>query len=1182
LSEARSEKELFQGILDATTDVLAPDAAAVFLFSEKQEKLHLSLVAAVQGGGNPTQPLGTSFPARIFPFIDDLQAGQKIVLTEPGNDPQISTSARKFFSTWGVSLAVFLPVGFRGHPVGLLFVGWAKRQDLPGAETTFLENLTAQLSITLDHLRLLREIQVSASESHQRSSELSLINRVVSAVSSSPDLHTACKVVVDELVTSFPVVSGAIGLLDEKRSSLAIIADQSRDGRTLVDISLPVPGNQSFEQVISTGEPLVIPQAQLSPLTRPIWELLRWRGIQSIIILPLVVGKEVIGAVILDLLEPDSSLGTEEIRLAQTIVYQAASSIQNTRFLERTQQALAQTELLYLITRSVAEAATPQDLIDLLVEKAFPAQADKAILLFLQEDLTGNPAEVEIVGVRDRNRPFQEIGRRYGLLGLNLLDQGNTNPYPVPHLEDPGLDPSSIDLLKTFECKSGSVVPLRTSGRQIGWILVSAQEGGEYTAQEIRLLQIVGDGIAIALDKMRLLQQTARRALELQTAATVARDTSGTLSLDDLLKRSVEMLRDRFGFYHASVFLLDETGTYAVVRESTGEAGQELKQRGHKLGVGSKSIIGTTTATGLPLVVNDVTRSDTHYRNPLLPDTQAELGIPLKIGDHVIGALDVQSTQANAFHADDVAVLQILADQIAVAIENARAYGLSQRAVEEMREVDQLKSKFLANMSHELRTPLNSIIGFSKVILKGIDGPITDIQGQDLTAIYNSGQHLLSLINDILDLSKVEAGKMELSFDEVNLSDLLNSVMSTAVGLVKDKPIKLDRYIQPDLPTVRGDSVRIRQVVINLMSNAAKFTERGAIIVEAAQQINAAGQPEVIVRVSDTGMGIAPEHQKKLFQPFSQVDDSPTRKTGGTGLGLSICRSLIDLHGGRIGLECSKLDEGSVFYFTLPVYRLDTAPVVEHAAAPVILVIDDDERVTTVYRQFFESRGFQVIHLADPHLALYHVRRLKPVAIVMDWLWKNPEIWLSVKQLKADADLASIPVLFSSLNPGDELGCHLGAMEIAFKPVDTQGLLNILARHPVENSLPQIVAFVEEPGLVESIRRLGQSRPAYQVTLASELGQDGLASLKRPPDLVIVDLFQTEANKQLILDFVKMAPIIKGVPIILIADVEKTPTQHAILSWVGQTIQSSGVVRQEDVLRFVDLAVSRYQKNTKR
>jgi hypothetical protein len=155
-------------------------------------------------------------------------------------------------------------------------------------------------------------------------------------------------------------------------------------------------------------------------------------------------------------------------------------------------------------------------------------------------------------------------------------------------------------------------------------------------------------------------------------------------------------------------------------------------------------------------------------------------------------------------------------------------------------------------------------------------------------------------------------------------------------------------------------------------------------------------------------------------------------------------------------------------------------------------------------------------------------------------------------------------------------------MEIAFKPVDTQGLLNILARHPVENTLPQIVAFVEEPGLVESIRRLGQSRPAYQVTLASELGQDGLASLKRPPDLVIVDLFQTEANKQLILDFVKMAPIIKGVPIILIADVEKTPTQHAILSWVGQTIQSSGVVRQEDVLRFVDLAISRYQKNTKR
>src|SRR5512139_405663 len=170
-------------------------------------------------------------------------------------------------------------------------------------------------------------------------------------------------------------------------------------------------------------------------------------------------------------------------------------------------------------------------------------------------------------------------------------------------------------------------------------------------------------------------------------------------------------------------------------------------------------------------------------------DTRSQVAIPLRIGTRTVGVIDIQSTQTFAFTEDDIAVLQTLADQVAVAIDNARSYALSLQAVKEMQEVDRLKSQFLANMSHELRTPLNSIIGFSRVILKGIDGPVTELQQNDLTAIYNSGQHLLGLINDILDLSKIEAGKMELNFEEnVNIADLINSVMSTVSGLVKDKP----------------------------------------------------------------------------------------------------------------------------------------------------------------------------------------------------------------------------------------------------------------------------------------------------------------------------------------------------------------------------------------------------------
>jgi signal transduction histidine kinase len=232
-------------------------------------------------------------------------------------------------------------------------------------------------------------------------------------------------------------------------------------------------------------------------------------------------------------------------------------------------------------------------------------------------------------------------------------------------------------------------------------------------------------------------------------------------------------------------------------------------------------------------------------------------------------------------------------------------------------------------MSHELRTPLNSIIGFSRVIIKGIDGPITEMQNQDLTAIYNSGQHLLGLINDILDLARIEAGKMELNFEEVQLAEMVTSVMSTAKGLVKKR---IGCRIPADMPTVRGDTMRVRQVLLNLISNASKFTEEGSITVEAHTQKGPTGKMEALINVIDTGPGISIEDQKKLFQAFSQVDGSATRKSGGSGLGLSICANLVQLQGGRIGVQ-SAANMGSTFYFTIPLFH---QPVEKFPQAKVV------------------------------------------------------------------------------------------------------------------------------------------------------------------------------------------------------------------------------------------------------
>jgi signal transduction histidine kinase len=299
-------------------------------------------------------------------------------------------------------------------------------------------------------------------------------------------------------------------------------------------------------------------------------------------------------------------------------------------------------------------------------------------------------------------------------------------------------------------------------------------------------------------------------------------------------------------------------------------------------------------------------------------DHGESLRVPISGPDSPVGVLEFDEPEdGSTWSAEDRELVEAVAQQLGSALQDMRSHQLTEQALEEMREADQLKSQFLANMSHELRTPLNSIIGFSRVILKGIDGPITDTQREDLNAIYNAGQHLLGLISDMLDISRIEAGKLDLTFGDVDLSEIINGVMTTAIGLVKDKPIELVTDVPDDLPHIRADSIRIRQVLLNLVSNASKFTEEGQIAV-SARHIAKGERNDILVAVADTGIGIAPDNLEKLFEPFSQVDPSPTRKSGGTGLGLSIARHLVELHGGRIWVE-STVDEGSTFAFTLPV-----------------------------------------------------------------------------------------------------------------------------------------------------------------------------------------------------------------------------------------------------------------------
>ena len=663
-----------------------------------------------------------------------------------------------------------------------------------------------------------------------------------------------------------------------------------------------------------------------------------------------------------------------------------------------------------------------------------------------------------------------------------------------------------------------------------------------------------------------------RRNDYLAASSEIGRLVTSTLDLNTIFTRTVNLISERFGFYYAAIYIIEETGFSAVLREAIGEAGEKMKSQRYSIAVGSNSIIGRVAEDIEPRLVNDTDLEPLYVPNPFLLDTRSEVVIPLKIGSRILGVIDIQSTQAYAFTQDDLSVLQSLSDQIAVAIDNARSYELSQQLIKDLREIDQLKSQFLANMSHELRTPLNSIIGFSRVILKGIDGPVSEMQQQDLTAIYNSGQHLLGLINDILDLARIEAGKMELNFEEVQLGELTTSVMSTAKGLVKEKPIQLVHHIPGNMPSVRGDTMRVRQVLLNLISNSSKFTDQGSITVEASVQKGPTGKMEALISVIDTGPGISLEDQKKLFQAFSQVDGSATRKSGGSGLGLSICANLVQLHGGRIGIH-SGIGTGSTFWFTLPLFQQPQEEIPE--GRKVILAIDDDPQVIGLYERYLNPQGYYVVPLTDPTKAKEEVLKVKPFAITLDIMMPNKDGWSVLTELKSDPATKDFPVIICSIMEQAEKGFNLGAADYLMKPILEEDIVCALDRLNKDGTIHEVLVIDDNPDDLRLIERILKQHGHYKPVLA-EGGRKGWEEIiKKTPHAIILDLFMPDLDGFTILEKLRENSVLHDIPVLIVSGGGLTNEQQQQLSDFGQRVITKGSLNEAQLLESIENALMR-------
>ncbi|MBC7879074.1 MAG: GAF domain-containing protein [Anaerolineales bacterium] len=457
--------------------------------------------------------------------------------------------------------------------------------------------------------------------------------------------------------------------------------------------------------------------------------------------------------------------------------------------------------------------------------------------------------------------------------------------------------------------------PITVRDETIGELSINTNDMNHEEVNEI--FSAVATQLSDHIENLRLLEQNEKRAYELATVATVSTTASTVLDPDKLLQAVVDLTKERFNMYHTHIYLADESWNTLLLTAGAGEVGRQMVEAGHAIEMDKeRSLVARAARERKAIIVNDVRSEADFLPNPMLSETRAEIAVPMIVGDKVLGVFDVQSNITGQFTEEDANIYTTLASQVAVALQNARLYVEQSATVTQLRELDRLKSSFLANMSHELRTPLNSILGFADVMLEELDGPLTENMANDLGLIQKNGQHLLHLINDVLDMAKIESGKMNLNVEKFILQDVFDEVTSITSSLAGEKSLSL--VIEPDSDhdvEINADKIRLRQVMINLVNNAMKFTEKGRISIRALRE-----NDQVLVTIKDTGIGIPPEQLESVFQEFTQVDTTTTRKAGGTGLGLPISRRLIQMHSGRLWAESSGINgEGTTFYVQLPI-----------------------------------------------------------------------------------------------------------------------------------------------------------------------------------------------------------------------------------------------------------------------
>ncbi|MCA9523526.1 MAG: response regulator [Myxococcales bacterium] len=503
-------------------------------------------------------------------------------------------------------------------------------------------------------------------------------------------------------------------------------------------------------------------------------------------------------------------------------------------------------------------------------------------------------------------------------------------------------------------------------------------------------------------------------------------------------------------------------------------------------------------------------------------------------------------------------------------------------------EANRAKSVFLANMSHELRTPLNAIMGYSEMLAEELDGAVDAAVIDDLRKVHYAGRHLLHLINDILDLSKLEAGKMTLQAESFPVADLVEEVASSLEPVMTKNHNRFHLSIGADVQSMVGDMSKIRHILFNLLSNGGKFTQNGEVTL-SVQQFQSDERDWIRFEVQDSGIGMSPEQLSRIFKPFSQVDSSSTRKFGGTGLGLTISRRFAQMHGGEITVR-SALGEGSSFTAVLPTRpltpasadipfsdarsRTPTSPELQIGAGHTVLVIDDDRAVRDVLSRFLRERGYRILTAETASEGLRKAREQLPSVILLDVILPDSHGWTVLSQLKADERLASIPIVMVTMVDDRETGFALGASDYLTKPIDRQRLVDVLARFG-SGSTARRALIVEDDPLTRDLARRVLEGHGWTVATA-ENGRVGLDTLEIfMPDVVLLDLMMPEMDGFEFLERMRQSPAFDTTPVVVVTARDLSDADLARLQGSVERLLQKGAYGREQLLQEIERQLDR-------